>query len=611
MPSARRSRLGLLVAVTLLIATPPIVYLWLEGWRQQRVAQAAYAALATCLFGASQRPTGTVAAELRGSAIAASLEQSVARWPMRCAGYAARLEQSARNLRAERVEQLPRGGGAARCEGDRRCRALSSLLAELGQLRSFLRTAEVGAFEPAELHRAAQALQLTGGSARTVEPPPPPAALLTPASMQPLYRGNYLRLLTDPGGSEQLQLLFYEQRRRYGLCVVDLAGAVAARCRILPPTIPVEYAGELLAAEPGAPTVLYAQGFAGERWTEGLYDADTGQAILRVPTRPAGGMVWADGPIARLERSSDGSRVELVRRLPSGEVETFRAPVSAEVTAGPRLVWRHLVWTVAADDGRHRVFAQDVRPGADPFGPIEEIGATAPLEGQPAFDVCRTDAALVLLVTGQRVDQAIAGTLLFRTGEGWQRAIGLRIGSGRYGFTCQSNRAALSWITGVDEEYAVGRAIPERAETAPDRLPVRGQYRVSRLRCRPGQCERQQVAIELARYARDSRYVAGDLGDAMVVMWRSPLGDVRMRLGPMADLPRAPEVPLFDDLEHGGFGWDLERDPMFGRSGAVLVLVSAQIAEVEQSWTYGIRLDAAGRVRPIRVNAAAAPPPLD
>ncbi|MBW2528016.1 MAG: hypothetical protein JRI23_27795 [Deltaproteobacteria bacterium] len=606
MASRPRSRRLLLAAVLVLLLVPPIAYWQLRDWQQVRVARQAYAALSVCLYGGPP-PSGEQAARaLRNGAIASSLDTAHADWPRRCAAFALRLEQSVRALRAQRMERLEKDGASSGCGSDDRCAELLAFLGQLGQLRPFLRTAELGPFEPAELHRLALRLRLDGGLAAAVTPPPRAPQLLSPGQMDPLYRGNYLRLLTDPAGNDLLQLLFYEQRAQYGLCAVDLRADAPARCRLLPGGIPVELAGELLAAEPAAPLVLYAQGFVGDRWTEGLYDAETGAELERVPTRPAGGMVWRDGTITRLDRHSTGDRVELVRRLPDGAVESVVAPVAAEVSAGPRLVWHHVVWTVDAGEGRHRLFAQPVLRAGALHGPIHELGTTEPLAGKPEFDMCRTADALVLLVTGTREDRALRGSLVFRTSDRWQPPVGLRIGSGRYGFTCQDSRATLSWITGVDEQYAGEHADPRRLAEAPETLPVRGRYQVSRLRCTAERCERHRAAIELERHSRDSRYVAGDLGDSMVVLWRSKLGDVRMRLAPLEELPSAPDVPLFDDLEHGGFGWDLERDPIFGRSGAVLVLVSAQVAELEESWTFGIRLDAAGQATAVEVATGAA-----
>jgi len=603
MAPRRRSRRPLRAAVLFLLIVPPVAYWQLDDWRQVRVARQAFAALATCLYGGPLRAAADAEAGLRGSAIAASLDDGHADWPRRCAAYALRLEQAVRALRGQRVQRLATDGAGGGCSRDHRCQRLTDFLGQLDRLRPFLRSSEPGPFEPAELWRVATELSLDGGVAPDVRPPPRAPRLLSPEQMQPLYRGNYLRLLTDPGGNDLLQLLFYERRSQYGLCAVDLRRAEPARCGILPSAIPVEYAGELLAAEPGAATVLYAQGFVGDRWTEGLYDVVSGDQLTRVPTRPAGGMVWQDGSITRLELRPGDHQVEIIRRKLDGATESRMAPIDPEVSAGPRLVWRHVVWTVAAGEGRHRLFSQTALAGTELFGPIEELGMTEPLEGKPEFDMCRTDSALVLLVTDKRADRSLRGTLVFNTSEGWQPPIGLRIGSGRYGFTCQSEVATLSWISGIDEEYAAGAA-HDGGERPAESTPVRGRYRVSRLRCSAARCEHRRVPIELARHSRNSRYVAGDLGGAMVVLWRSPLGDVRMRLAPLDQLPEARDVPLFDDLEHGGFGWDLERDPIFGRSGSVLVLVSAQVAEQEQSWTYGIRLQASGNATAVDVVTA-------
>jgi hypothetical protein len=74
-----------------------------------------------------------------------------------------------------------------------------------------------------------------------------------------------------------------------------------------------------------------------------------------------------------------------------------------------------------------------------------------------------------------------------------------------------------------------------------------------------------------------------------------------MRLAPLRELADAPETPLFDDVEHDGFGWDLEGDPIFGRADKVLVLLSRQIGDSDESATYGVVIDATGNVAPLAV----------
>ena len=138
------------------------------------------------------------------------------------------------------------------------------------------------------------------------------------------------------------------------------------------------------------------------------------------------------------------------------------------------------------------------------------------------------------------------------------------------------------------------------AETEAD-LPVGGRYSVHRLRCGGGDCKHDHAEIPLRRFSRTSRYVAGDAGDAMMVIWRSSLGDVRMKVAPLFELAEAPARSVFDDVEHEGFGWDLERDPIIGRAGNVLVLLSRQIGTSADSATYGFLVRDDGELAPIEV----------
>jgi hypothetical protein len=172
------------------------------------------------------------------------------------------------------------------------------------------------------------------------------------------------------------------------------------------------------------------------------------------------------------------------------------------------------------------------------------------------------------------------------------------VASAQTGFTCEQEQATLSWIGGQDDWLPADEA-PSPSGDEP--RPVQGHYQVHRLRCDPASCEHRRAVVMLRRYSHESRYVAGDLGASMVVLWRSPLGDVRMRLAPLEKLSTAPEIPLFDDVDHDGFGWDLERHPIFGRGEAVIVLLGTPTAETAEPSTYGLRIDAAGNAGPVTV----------
>ncbi|RLB63656.1 MAG: hypothetical protein DRI90_06340 [Deltaproteobacteria bacterium] len=385
-----------------------------------------------------------------------------------------------------------------------------------------------------------------------------------------------------------------------------------ASCRALAESIPVGQAGMLLAAEPGAPTKIYAQGPTTRGWEQGLFDAHSGQRVVKIVDRPAGGFVWRDGSFARLGRRSPQEDVELYR-VRDGLAEPA-VPLGVEGTSmSPRLAHDEIVWAKPLHHHRHRIYARQVLGEERPLGPLVEIGDTPPMVGSPSMNTCRTESALVMLVGGlprgaslrgkarwaamRDRDPGAVATLMFRTAEGWQRPVSVRLGP-RAGLTCQGETATLSWVGALDERAEPSLAARELTDR--ESPPVRGRYEIRRLRCAPGHCEHQRAVVMLERYAEKSRFLAGDVGDAAVVFWRSPLGDVRMRIATLDALPSAPSRSLFDDLEHDGFGWDLEQATIFGRGGAVLMLVSAPLGD-EGSATYGLRVTAAGRVTPVRV----------
>ena len=149
------------------------------------------------------------------------------------------------------------------------------------------------------------------------------------------------------------------EEKRYGLCSVDLSGSSAAACRQLPPTIPVGLAGELLAAQRGAPARMFAQGPEGDSgWRQAIYDARSGDELVTVARRPSGGFVWDDGGFAWVGLAPPMAQTSLYR-FRDGLLDA-PAPIAAEgqPSAGPRMVWDEVVWTLPLDDGRHRLLAR-------------------------------------------------------------------------------------------------------------------------------------------------------------------------------------------------------------------------------------------------------------
>ncbi len=582
--------LSSLVAAALLWGLAPR----LRVWQLERDAGASLAAVAGCLVG-SDAPEGLATERLRAIAIRASLDGSQGSWPRRCAPYVDALSRALARVHGRR----------ASCEGEGccpTCEQLRQLRDEVDRAAVLTERGHQDVFDPDRLLRLARVLGLQGTVDDDVPEPPRPVALLRPRIMQPLHQGDYLRLLTDPNGHDTIDLLFYAEQRRYRLCGLRLLGDDHASCRELAASIPVGQAGMLLAAEAGAPAKIYAQGPTSRGWEQGLFDARSGQRLVKVADRPAGGFVWRDGSFARLGRLSPGGEMALFR-VRAGLAEPA-VPLGVEGTSlAPRLAHDEVVWAKPRPNHRHRIYARQVLGDERPLGPLVELGDTPPMVGSPGMNTCRTERALVLLVGGlprgaslDRDPGAVA-TLMFRTAEGWQQPVSVRIGP-RVGLTCQGETATLSWVGTIEERAEPSLAVRELTDQ--ESPPVRGRYEIHRLRCAAGHCEHQRAVVMLERHAQSSRFLAGDVGDAAVVFWRSPLGDVRMRIATLDALPSAPSRSLFDDLEHDGFGWDLERATLFGRGGTVLMLVSAPLGD-EGSATYGFRVTAAGRVTPVRV----------
>jgi hypothetical protein len=585
-------------AAVALGVVPPLAWL---GWRAaadyrtSTRAREAVGSLRACLLGDDVTAAGA-SARLRASQIGADLAKDET-WPGRCEPYVTASERALARLHGKAA----RACEGACCEGDQACHELGALRATLVGLRDYFARGERSGFDAGELVALSDGLGLAGERDDDVPAAPAPARLLDPAAMTALYEGDYLRLLTDPAGDQTLDLLFYEEQRRYRLCRLDLGTGGTAACDLLPSTIPVGQAGELFAAERGAPAQMYAQGPAGgQPWVHALYDVESGKRLAQLGDRPRGGFVWREGSHARLEESQGESPAHLaLHRLRDGHDEGWvDLAFDDSPSIAPRLVWDEIVWAVSGEDGE-RVRARRVLAGDAPVGEVVELGVTPRLPGKPSVEVCRTDEALVVLVgaTDERGDQVI-GTLFFRTAAGWQPGVDIRLPTSRFGFTCRGETATLSAVAGLEEQPDLSRLGDFDTE---DELPVYGRYTVRRLRCRPGACQDRHAKLPLVRHSRASRYVAGDVGDKMVVLWRSPLGDVRMKLAELEELAEAPEVAIFDDVEHDGFDWDLERDPIVGRAGNVLVLMSRQIGETTDSATYGFRIEPSGAVEPVAV----------
>jgi len=410
--------------------------------------------------------------------------------------------------------------------------------------------------------------------------------------MTPLYRGN-AEILTDPPGSTTFRLLFFARNQSYGLCTLQLAERRPASCRSLPTTIPTKHIGRLFESEAGGPVFFATSaGQASDGQPRyGVYDVVSGEAQLTLAHDPSTGFAWRNGTFACLTRDETSKVVE-VHRLREGKTEApHKLELPGDLSAPPRMVADSIVWTVAGPQGDHRLFVQPVLTGDVLLGPTRELGTTGRLRGHPQFEACRTDESLVLVIRGQPEGYLVDLAVVFRVGGKWHPPRRVQVDSDWYGMTCYGRTASLSWIE-ASEERAFKR--PAAVGSA-----VAGVYGINRIRCTSSGCQHERADVSLQRHSRASRYAVGDLGKAMAILWRSPLGDVRMRLGPLDQLATITDIPLFDDVDHGGFAWELGWGAIFARTGRGILLAQAPLDG--STATYALRFDATQKVTPVMV----------
>jgi hypothetical protein len=578
----------------------------ISAWRTRARAADHMAELSRCLFGA----TGDVdskllrARQLGASATAGAGDAETRPWPEPCRKAALELEL---DVRAMERTRRGRCGPERCCPEDDQCASLAELGAALEAFRLANRAAELAPVAPGALD-ALGALSALPELARRagIDPrvtatgpePPAPAKLWVPGRLSPIDRGP-AELLTDPPGDATLTLLFHERAVRSRLCTIALAGAPAAPCQELGAEVGRGAAPQLLAGARGAPRLLLvAPPSAAEPAEQGaaaagpkLVDAATGRSLATLPAGAVDGYVWPDGQVAVLVAATQAEPAKLWRTGPGGARAQTDLPSPATLGFGPALAFDELVWSERAAQDGHRVFAAHISPAEAALGLPRELGSVAGLGGGVEVETCRTDELLTVLARGEPRDLRTPAAMLLRSAQGWQTPLALDVASDWFGLTCYGSTASVSWLEPEDEQQLAGRpgASP----------PIRGTYAVHRLQCTVAGCTEEQSEVTLERWSRASRYVFADLGSTVLLLWRSPFGDVRARIGPCSELGKLPEVPLFDDEAHGGFAWELGRGSVFARAAAAVVLVKGSPADGDI--TYALRIAASGEVLPVAV----------
>lgn len=118
---------------------------------------------------------------------------------------------------------------------------------------------------------------------------------------------------------------------------------------------------------------------------------------------------------------------------------------------------------------------------------------------------------------------------LFR-GNAWSKAVETTLPFDRSfesDLVCTKDGAALVWVRNAE-----------------------GSVQVGRIDCTAEGCKASDV--KLPRVESKWWWAVGPLGDKTFVLWRSTLGETRLRVAPLADLPAAKDVLAFDTPDFGG-----------------------------------------------------------
>ena len=125
------------------------------------------------------------------------------------------------------------------------------------------------------------------------------------------------------------------------------------------------------------------------------------------------------------------------------------------------------------------------------------------------------------------------------------------------------------------------------------RQPSSGGQRIVQRRCDRQGC--RDRAVDLAGMAVKEMWLAATLiaddgQERVLLVWRTPVGDLRMRLAPLDELPRASDRLLMDSADHGGPA-TVDLQAFLGRAAVVFLFRGTGIQ--------ALRVDADGEVTPL------------
>ncbi len=504
-----------------------------------------WAELERCLLG-DGLPSGVLpSARLRAIELAAAGSES--QWPEQCAPFAAELDAA---LAAPAIR--PEAGST---------RPLQTLLAA-GAVRQ---GAELDA-----IWRRLRAADLPPSKSRRAVPLPPEPAKPRLQSAQLAALGNTTRLQDllvdfDASNGRTLRLMF--GGKSPSVCHFNDGPRKqrwqSAVCRKVPLELQGSEGVRLARAEPGAADLIYLRKGPDD---DGFYDAASGLRLWRPQHRGAQALVHKNGVTAilyaRREREQDG-RIDhwrLVRFKPGKRPRNRRLAVPKDATA--RLMPRSLVWwSPSKKPDRVEIFARTLLDQAQRLGPAKRIG-TLPASSD-FIGECASDQLAALLFVTVGLDEP-KYHIVFRQAGRFAPPVAAGVLRGNLALSC-------------DEEGVL--------------LSRRDNGRLSSWRCTTKGC----VAASSGKLPLFSKglSVATFIGKRALLVYSTPNGPVRLRIGTPDELEKSDDVLLFDDARHGGMTPTALR--LVGGNGLALLLLQTQEGAV-----YAVRIDSKGRALPVR-----------
>ena len=516
-------------------------------------AQKSWNALSTCLAGsAAQSPVAARTVQLRLIQLGNTGLAGKDAWPQRCGGYGddlyAALGTASESALLKRTlhERMACGDNKGTCTPP----ADSSLISAA-----------------TELWEAAASSGLKTEAATGVTAPQAAHAPLINAASWKSFSDKPLKLvgpLLTPDGRGILLLKAAEGRTRPRGCEFS-AGLSKVLCfdgHADVPELPAQTVDLVSDAQS-----VYAAGMT----LQGLvsYDLKTGKASdarglgalqlvhdgLAVE-HGGSSLVWLAGQVTAVPKqqtAQEGFQVELISGGKAGKPSklAIASPIGDPLVLGGQVVF------LEQAKGASELVAESLVGGQ-----LKEMTkAKGSFSG--ALHGCRRDAALGVAAFGPHAGQHGAKP----TGGDGKTQITVALFQG--GAWTKPSEATLPFKRGIESDLVCTKA---GASLAYGQV-VDGGVQIGRVDCDASGCKAADV--KLPGIENKWWWAVGPVGDKLLVMWRSTLGETRLRLAPLSSLATSKDIVVFDAPDFGGPNSG-ELIPLYSDDGALLIFRDEQ-----------------------------------